>query len=463
MFFNKKQLTASDPGIDETMAVNEALYKQNLELAIKNKTLSLLRQLYQISILALEPDVLAEKIGKTIQEAFEFELVGFYAFNQQEDLLTPMPFAESARLKEASTLQSPSLHTKKIASASGHPFFSHIINHKTLSFADDISSVWGTVADGGLLKKFQEEVHIKNILAYPLLIDDTVTGIILFGLNRKYEDLIQYEKESIDSFTNVIAVALDRARLYQELQIANKRLGESNARLKELDQMKSQFLSFASHQIRSPLTAIGGYTSMLLEGDFGEMSQEVKDSVQVIDTSSKSLVKIVNEFLDVSRIEQGRMKYEMTDYNVKSLVEEVTTELRPNVEAKKLEFKISVDPADSYLSNGDKGKIKQVIGNIIDNSIKYTLEGSIKVHLKKEDGKFLISVSDTGIGIEQSEIPKLFSMFTRAQDANKTNVTGTGLGLYVARQMVEALKGRVWVESPGKGKGSIFFIELSSK
>jgi signal transduction histidine kinase len=256
---------------------------------------------------------------------------------------------------------------------------------------------------------------------------------------------------------------LELARLYKQVDELNKELATANAKLRELDELKSQFLSFASHQLRAPLTAIEGYTSMLLEGDFGEMTEKVKSSIQTIDGSSKSLVKIVNEFLDVSRIEQGRMKYEFTDFDVEKLAEEVVTELRPNVESKGLSFKFESEPDQSYLINGDSGKIKQVIGNLLDNSIKYTPSGGIEVHVGKKEDKILISISDTGIGIKNEDIPKLFSMFTRAKEASRTNVSGTGLGLYVAKQMIEANRGKVWVESAGAGKGSTFFIELPAK
>jgi len=243
----------------------------------------------------------------------------------------------------------------------------------------------------------------------------------------------------------------------------NKALEEANEKLRELDQLKSEFLSFASHQLRAPLTAIDGYSSMLLQGDFGKMSEKVRNSVQVIDTSSKSLIKIVNEFLDVSRIQQGRMKYDMSDFDSEKLAEEVVAELKPNVENKGLTFSFTSEKGKDYVVNGDSGKIKQVIGNIIDNSIKYTPNGGVKVNVGRKADKVLISVSDTGIGIGPDDLPKLFSEFGRAKDAHKTNVSGTGLGLYVAKQMVEAQKGRVWVESEGKGKGSTFYIELPAK
>lgn len=239
-------------------------------------------------------------------------------------------------------------------------------------------------------------------------------------------------------------------------------LEQANKRLKELDQMKSEFLSFASHQLRSPLTAIKGYTSMALEGDFGKMPVKIKETVQVIDTSAQNLVTIVNDFLNISRIEQGRMKYDYSDFDIVKVTEEVVKELRPNVEQKGLNFKF-IPSVESAVVHADLGKIRQVIGNIVDNAIKYTPAGGIEVSLSRTQNKIKIVIKDTGIGIDQSEINNLFSKFTRAKDAFKTNVTGTGLGLYVAKQMMEAQNGHIWVESEGKNKGSTFFIELQLK
>ena len=157
------------------------------------------------------------------------------------------------------------------------------------------------------------------------------------------------------------------------------------------------------------------------------------------------------------------MKYEFTDFDANKLVQEVVSELRPNVESKGLAFTYTAEEGKSYASNADVGKIKQVIGNVIDNAIKYTPQGSITVHVDRKEDRINITVSDTGVGIDPEEATKLFSMFSRAKDASKANVSGTGLGLYVAKQMLEAQKGRIWVESEGKGKGSVFHIELQAK
>lgn len=238
-------------------------------------------------------------------------------------------------------------------------------------------------------------------------------------------------------------------------------LSAANERLKELDAQKTEFVSLASHQLRGPLTAIKGYGSMLLEGDFGELSPMIKDAVEKMYKSTNDLVVIVGDYLDVSRIEQGRMQYDFSRFDLKELVETVAKELRPNVENAHLALDFDASSARSYMIHADKGKIKQVISNIVDNAIKYTPKGGIHIWLSANQAdKALISISDTGVGIHPDVIPKLFQKFTRAPDASQTNILGTGLGLYVARKMIEAHNGRIWAESAGQGKGSTFFIEL---
>lgn len=253
-------------------------------------------------------------------------------------------------------------------------------------------------------------------------------------------------------------------QLAKNLESSNEQLAAANMRLKELDQQKSEFVSLASHQLRSPLTAIRGYASLIAEGEYGPIGEKLKEPIAKIGDSVKSMIIMVEDFLSISRIEQGRMKFDFTDFDLRKLTEEVVYELKPNADKAGLSLTFSAEPGKKYLVSADKTKIKQTIINFIDNSIKYTPKGSVAVSISKSAyDKILISIKDTGIGISHETMPKLFNKFIRASDANRTNVQGTGLGLYVAKQMVEAHKGRVWAESEGEGKGSTFFIELQGK
>ncbi len=249
----------------------------------------------------------------------------------------------------------------------------------------------------------------------------------------------------------------------ERIEALAKDLSVANERLKELDQLKSEFVSVASHQLRSPLAAIKGYASLILEGSFGKISPGATEAVQRILDSGKGMAFMVEDFLNVSRIEQGKMEYNFTDTDVEKMVQLIVEDFLPAVKSANLRISFTTDNRPPYRSHIDSGKMRQVITNLIDNAVKYTPKGAITVQLLKMPAERLrISVSDTGVGIDPATIPALFEKFSRAKDANRTNVSGSGLGLYVAKTIVQAHRGRIWAESKGKGFGSTFIVDLIS-
>ncbi len=240
-------------------------------------------------------------------------------------------------------------------------------------------------------------------------------------------------------------------------------LSKANTRLKEIDKQKSEFVSFASHQLRSPLTAIKGYASMILEGDFGAVTDGLKDAVEKIFESSKTLANVVDDYLNISRIELGTMKYNFIPLDLRELTENVIGELKPNFEKAGVTLSFACDTSQTYRVNADPDKLKQVIANIIDNSMKYSPKGASKISVSRDDTRKIarFEISDNGIGMSSVTLAKLFNKFTRADNANQTNIRGTGLGLYVARDIIGAHKGKIWAESDGEGKGSKFIFELA--
>lgn len=450
---------APDPETGKVVA--EQLYKRNQELAIKNKTLSLLQKLYDISILTLEPQPLAEQVTNAIESNLGFELVGLFRINEEKNTLETLHVATSERFSKALNTSVININWDQDQINYAHAFFDPIIKKHQLSYIEGMPVIWNSL-DVNVTSTIAQESHVRSTIAYPLIVEGKIIAILILCLNREYSKLIEYEKDSISSFINVITTALDKALLYQQLKITNSKLEDANSRLKELDQLKTEFISLATHQIRAPLTAIKGYISLIREGDYGDVSKEVDSALGVVSESTNNLVTIVGDFLDVSRIEQNRMKYDFTDFNVSDLVQQVITEYKPNVDRRGLALHFTRDQNDESFVHADHGKLKQIFGNILDNSIKYTQQGSIDVSVTKKDDRILIKVADTGVGIPQNTIPKLFQKFTRASNANEANILGTGLGLYVAKQMIEAHQGRIWAESEGPGKGSQFYIELKA-
>jgi len=238
-----------------------------------------------------------------------------------------------------------------------------------------------------------------------------------------------------------------------------------NVKLERLNLEKSEFLSIATHQLKAPLTVIKGYVSLLMEGSYGAFTDKAKETLTKVFDSAENLIIIIEDFLNVSRIEQGRMAYQFGPVDMKKLASDITEELKHI--AKRTETEISFyvqNEAADYTITADYGKTRQVLINLIDNAIKYTGKGFTKITLEKDDSKKIVRViiKDNGIGMSKATIAKLFQRFSRAKDIGRQAQTksGSGLGLYIAREIVLAHGGRVWAESPGEGKGSIFFLEL---
>jgi len=245
----------------------------------------------------------------------------------------------------------------------------------------------------------------------------------------------------------------------QEIEEIAAHLETSNKRLKELDLAKSEFVSIASHQLRSPLAAIRGYTSMLRDGTYGEVSDNGKEALNRIENSAKHMVNLIEDFLNISRIESGQLKYEITNFNLKELVEIIVNDLNPVALQKGLVIMFNDQSNQSDVS-ADKVKVEQALHNLINNAIKYTVRGSISVIIKNDNQKTWVEITDTGIGISENNMHKLFTKFARGDNANSTNTNGTGLGLFVARSLLIAMGGNVTAHSDGEGKGSRFTLEL---
>lgn len=266
----------------------------------------------------------------------------------------------------------------------------------------------------------------------------------------------------------------------EELQFMADKLANANDSLRKLDNAKTEFISIASHQLRTPITAIKGFSSLLLEGSYGELSENVKGAMEKVYSSADRLVALIEDLLNVSRIESGRMQFSFEKSSVEKLIKELYDNFILIAKTKKfyLDLKMPEAPLPEVVM--DYTKIRELTSNFIDNALKYTEKGgvTIKAELREagvlvDDHGFVIegqksdfgpvvriTVSDTGIGIPKEEIPYLFKKFSRGKDVSRLHVGGTGLGLYVGKAIAEAHHGQVWVESDGAGLGSRFIIEI---
>lgn len=232
-------------------------------------------------------------------------------------------------------------------------------------------------------------------------------------------------------------------------------LQDASSRLQELDRQKTEFLSIASHQLRTPLSVLNGYLGLLQEGGYGAPTKEMGETFKNMDESNTRLIKLVDEFLDITRIEQGRTKFYYAPHDISDIVDSCVKELGQRAEQKGLKLVWSRDAAP-HTATVDDEKIRHGIFNFIDNAIKYSEHGSISINLKERDGGIVFAVTDTGLGFEEHDRLNFFQKFYRGENVQGTNVNGTGLGLYVVSKFIDAHGGKVWAKSPGLGKGSEF-------
>ncbi len=262
----------------------------------------------------------------------------------------------------------------------------------------------------------------------------------------------------------IIGIFLIRS-IFREMEIERtvenliEKINENNDALKRLEEQKTEFVSVASHQLRGPISSIIGHISMMMEGDYGSLPKYLHQPMSRIYKSSSSLAILINDFLNVSRIEKGEMEYLIEDFNLNLVVKSLIPDFK--ILAKEKNINIVKEVNNKKISvRGDINKVRQVISNIVDNAIKYTVEGDIIITCEKNADSATVSVKDSGIGIDEKFGQEIFKKFVRDEEAIKMDVAGTGLGLFVASIMINAMGGKIWAESEGRGKGSTFFIKL---
>ena len=257
----------------------------------------------------------------------------------------------------------------------------------------------------------------------------------------------------------LIRSVLQEVKIREQVQKLAIDLDLANHDLKRLDEAKTDFISIASHQLRTPLSIIKGYISMIQEGTFGKVEEKLADPLHKVYVSNERLINLVSDLLDLSRMERGKMQFEFAPIRLGDVVETLVNDFKIVAKSKKMRFEWKRGEANDLIQ-GDFNKLRQIILNFIDNAFKYTPSGTVTVSLEEEGGNIKLLVSDTGPGLTQEEEHALFQKFSRGKEQGRVHTEGLGLGLYVAKLIAEAHGGSLGVSSPGKGKGSTFYLTI---
>lgn len=266
----------------------------------------------------------------------------------------------------------------------------------------------------------------------------------------------------VTTTTNRILVSVTLVLIAIVGRMLTRSVKEEIGQRKEIQRLsdeKSEFMTFASHEIRNPITAIRGYASLIYDGTTGETNADTRLAAQKILVRGDDVLSLIAEFLSKSKVELGKTTYTITTFDSTATILALAEDFRPHAIAQGLTLEVRNDSPHQILITADETKLREVVGNLIDNAIKYTKEGGVKVSVERHAASARIMVSDTGPGIAPDVLPKLFHKFSRA-DAQKANLLGTGVGLYLGKTFIEGMGGHIWAESDGPGKGSRFIIEF---
>jgi signal transduction histidine kinase/D-ribose pyranose/furanose isomerase RbsD len=307
---------------------------------------------------------------------------------------------------------------------------------------------------GARLRPMLAQLGYRSVLAVPLLREERILGALTVW--RKEAGNFSPEIVNLlQTFATQSALAIQNARLFREIEDKSRQIEAANRH-------KSEFLANMSHELRTPLNAIIGFSEVLQEKLFGELNEKQSEYTDDILTSGRHLLSLINEILDLSKVEVGRMELEVSTFDLPTALENARTFVRERAVRHAIILDLSVDERLGDFV-GDERKIKQILLNLLSNAVKFTPEGGrIGIKARQADGSVEISVSDTGIGIAPEDQPKIFEEFRQVGSDYAHKVEGTGLGLTLAKKFVELHGGRIWVESE-VGKGSTFSFTLPER
>jgi signal transduction histidine kinase len=445
-FIRKKQQLELDMA-----ELSQEMYKRNLELADTNQALSLLRT---IDNLVLESHdelaILCQNIARAVIDHSTYPLVAILANPPHKDFLELFGWATSFKgLPEVERyrvelddhdkwLVSPDRSSKIDLKNLSNEYIAHMLN-------DSVKDV----------EDLRRAMPIQSVVFVKLFARHRLVGLMVVGFNQEAAGVTEKELALLDRLSEAVGIALDNKLLFEENQQVLRQLQKTNEKLKSMDETKDEFISMASHQLRTPLTSVKGYLSMVLEGDAGDISQMQQKLLDQAFISSQRMVYLIADLLNVSRLRTGKFLIEPIATNLADVVESEVHQLLETAKARGLT--LSYQKPDNFPTLMlDETKIRQVMMNFMDNAIYYAKpNGRVVVELKETEKTIEYTVTDDGIGVPKSEQHHLFTKFYRAGNAKKARPDGTGLGLFMAKKVIAAQGGAIIFKSE-ENNGSTF-------
>lgn len=451
----------------------DQLETMNADLAERNEDLKALFEASGKASEALDPKKIAQDVVNSIPKSLKH--LGYIGgiitlYDKNARTISTYAITESKIVERAKSFLGKPFDKYRQNLENADNFTVRTIKEKKIFSGKNLAEFISPTVSKTISNIIQKTVKAKSFISIPLFSRGSVVGTILFVGKKPVEEIVQRDKDMLYMFSSHVGGAIENAKLYEqtseqmkELEKLNKKLESVNENLKELLEIKNEFLHITSHQLRTPLTAIRGMLSMWYEGDFDNLSEaERRNILKRICNSAERLNNITNDMLDALEIEGGLLKFQFNYASIKDIVKETIDTLKNNYDAKGLYVKLK---AEENLPEAkvELNYIRQVFMNVIDNASKYTKKGGVDITIKL-NGKYVETiVKDTGVGISKEDQRRLFEKFTRGKNAIKENASGSGLGLFIAKKIIEKHHGKISFFSEGIGMGSTVTISLPAK
>ena len=325
--------------------------------------------------------------------------------------------------------------------STGQPRITSDVHH-------DVPSEWPSRGDGAVHFAHPDLPDTRSEMALPLRVQDRVIGVL--DVQATHDAAFSQDDVAVlQTMADQLATAIANARAYEQLQ-------ETAEQLKEVDRLKSQFLANMSHELRTPLNSIIGFSRVILKGIDGPLTDLQRTDLQAVYDGGQHLLGLINDILDISKIEAGKMELTFEDVDLRDIVKGVMSTAIALVKDKPVELQQELPP-DLPTIRGDARRIRQVLLNLVSNASKFTEEGYIRIEIDPHPTEIIISVADSGVGIPPDKMDMIFEPFTQADASTTRRVGGTGLGLSISKRFAEIHGGRIWVESE-LDVGSTFYV-----
>ncbi|HUD07078.1 MAG TPA: GAF domain-containing sensor histidine kinase [Candidatus Saccharimonadales bacterium] len=435
--------------------ITQEMYRRNYELAQNIKTLSLLKKIDELALESHESmdifcGTLASAIVSTAEYPFVEIIIKSYGDKpiQSHGLFTDKPIGNEIRtiltqiqIDESTEWYKNNLRTKLISSRDIFDPSGGLVS--TYKFSSE------------QIERLLQTLPIQSLLLVKLSARDKQVGLMLVGFLQKPDQLIIGDVQLISQLSKAAGVAVDNKLLFEENKIIVGELQQSNVKLTEIDKIKDDFISVASHQLRTPLTAINGYVGMVIDGLAGQLNDKQKTFLTQALTSSKLMSVMVSDLLDITRIQSGKFFMNYEAINLADLTETTVNEVAKIAESAKITLSFK-KPDNFPVTQLDENKTANVILNFIDNAIHYSKpSGHVSIDLTHDNNNVVLRVKDDGMGVPESAKKDLFTKFFRAENAKQARPDGTGIGLYLAKKVVDGQKGTLIFESK-ENEGSVF-------